>query len=113
MRPAWPREPIEYVAWAFVSALFVVALVASYFLLRGGLASLPAVLLVLYVTGLVFVGVVFDVMATSRFRVALWVGLIAGESYHYAAEGGGLLSLAIVAFGVVALGHELLVTFGR
>ena len=107
MRPSWPRRPIEYVAWAFVSVLLLVSGVVSAVLLSDvGFDAIPGVLGLLYIASLVFVGVVFDVVNTAGFRIALWAGIGVAEVYRYAVGQGGLVALVIAGAAVLLLGNE-------
>ncbi|WP_129116464.1 hypothetical protein [Halegenticoccus tardaugens] len=95
-----------------LTALLAFVLVGSAVQLRAeGIAALPEFVVSVYVTAVVAYGVYADAMGTSRFRVALYAGVVAWGAVALASGTENALTYVLLAVGALLLTREL--TFGR
>ncbi|SDM45448.1 hypothetical protein SAMN04487949_1718 [Halogranum gelatinilyticum] len=109
---AWLSDrQITLLTRAFVLVLVVFVVLGAYFQLQtGGTAALLEVVVSLYVVGLVALAVFRGGFDTKRFRIALYIGVVAWALVSYVSGNDSLVTLLLLGVGALLLTREL--TFG-
>jgi hypothetical protein len=91
-----------------LGALFAfVVLVAVGRVWAVGPAAVPEALVSVYVVALAAWGLLGDAASTKRFRIALYLGVLAWGVVQYVGGRQGFLTYALLALGAVLLTREL------
>ncbi|WP_101294945.1 hypothetical protein [Halegenticoccus soli] len=111
MSESGTRGGVARLSKVVLSVLLGFVLIGSAFQLRAeGVAALPEVAASVYVAAVVAYGVLRDAMDTSRFRIALYAGVVAWAAVNLAGGATDVVTYALFAVGALLLAREL--TFG-
>ncbi|EJN59191.1 hypothetical protein SAMN04487950_1312 [Halogranum rubrum] len=111
MAPRLSDSQVTLLSKAFVALLVVFVLLGAFFQIQTGdpLAILE-VLVSLYVVTLVALAVFRGGFDTRRFRIALYVGVLAWALVNYVGGTQGLVTILLLVLGALLLTRELVVT---
>lgn len=111
MAPRLSDEQVSLLTKAFVGVLVLFVLLGAFFQLQTGdpLAILEVVVS-LYVVSLVALAVFRGGFDTRRFRIALYVGVIAWALVNYVGGTRTIVTMLLLGLGALLLTREL--TFG-
>lgn len=102
---------ITLLSRAFVLVLVAFVLLGAFFQIQtGGTAAFLEVAVSLYVVGLVALAVFRGGFDTKRFRIALYIGVVAWALVSYVAGNDSIVTLVLLVVGALLLTREL--TFG-
>ena len=112
MAPRLSDRQVTLLSKAFVVVLFLVVLVSAYFQLQtgGDTFELLEVVVSLYIVSIVALGVFRDSFDTRRFRIALYVGVVAWALVSFVGGNQSVVTVLLLVLGALLLTREL--TFG-